>query len=234
MSVLLNLPVIAGVVLTNMHSAEAGGLWEVTKRVGSWVGDRVDGVGETCVNLGICPQNTVEATHGTDYGYLPPQARINQFVDINNKYFQNQPRPGIVRQGGDNGCGSYSGSRLLKYFGYQQIQGKDPVIFLEDRRSNQPIISYFNAGFTPAKLQQALGDATSDYNSIKLEQEVGFGRMKQILATERPVLALVRNGSTPIAKMTAPNLHWILITGYDDVKRLVIYRDTDTNNRPPA
>lgn len=227
MPVLLNLPVIAGVVLTDMHSAEAGVLREVTKRVGNWVGDTIDGAGETCVNLGICPQNTVEATHGTDYGYLPPQAQINQYIDINNVYFQNADRR-VPRD--DNHCGSYSGSRLLKYFGYQQIKGEDPVVFLNKRQYNQPIISYFNAGFTPAKLREALGDATSDYNSIKLEQEVGFGRMKQILMTERPVLALVRNDSINIAGMTAPNLHWILITGYDDVKRQVKYRDTDTNN----
>ncbi len=120
-----------------------------------------------------------------------------------------------------DGCGPNSLARVLRYYGvkvsYQQL--------LHRRNSEHPTFAYFGLGTTPPDLRKLM-DAYKPGKS-RLEQGVSLQRIEGLLKNDRPVIALVRRGR---ASGTAA-MHYIVITGYDPINRILDYTDTNGSKK---
>jgi hypothetical protein len=118
----------------------------------------------------------------------------------------------------DWSCGPNSLTRVLRYYGFN-------VLYRDVRNATQSdsLVSEFHLGTTPATLR----DLMSRWVPATLEQETSLERVLQVLATGKPVIALIQSGTLV---GSVPNLHWIALRGFDLGRQEIYYTDTDGGN----
>jgi Peptidase_C39 like family len=131
-------------------------------------------------------------------------------------------------------CGPHAAARVLAGLGlgagdrfYRQLQVARRTGLGQDALAVQ-------LGTTPDFLARLIGEVTTGRAIAHVEREVEFRTLKSRLSGGYPVLALVRTGTVPTRwgggfSLTVPGLHWIVVTGFDDDQRHIVFRDTQSN-----
>lgn len=92
-------------------------------------------------------------------------------------------------------CGPNTAYRILKQAGHDVSYGK-----LKDQAKTNSLVSFFRMGTTPKDLQQVM----SRYQSTTMKSQTSFSSLEKVVASGKPVAALLRVGSTRLtAKETA-------------------------------
>lgn len=64
-------------------------------------------------------------------------------------------------------------------------------------------------------------------DNVKLERRADFNKLIDLLRQGKPVVALIRNGSTDVAGTTWPSMHWITIHGFSASEEKIYYTETN-------
>lgn len=176
-------------------------------------------VENVCVDYLWCKEQSVVAASSK-----PEEKSISFNIMPDMSVFQDKNTP--------EECGLFAAARVLGWLGYRKGNSSDVFYWLKKFRdlelhSTEPFGST-KLGTTPHFLAELIGNI-SPRGNVKIERGAFFTRMKAILNTGRPVIALVRNGTSEVKGVTIPLLHWIVIEGHDDYRRIVYYRDTTDN-----
>ncbi len=131
-------------------------------------------------------------------------------------------------------CGPHAAARILAGLGlgsgdrwYRQIQAARRLGLGQD-----PLAVQF--GTTPDFLARLIGEVTQGQAIAHVERQADWPTLKQRLVAGVPVLALVRTGTVQSQwgqglGLTVPTLHWIVVTGFNDDRQQVVFRDTQSN-----
>jgi hypothetical protein len=130
-------------------------------------------------------------------------------------------------------CGPHSASRLLKFYAGRENTGVDFYRRLQQYRVDgyskvEKLFRATDVGTTPHYLKEIIGKVIGSSNDVVLERNVSASRIKRVVQSGHPVLALVRVGSFQKLNTTVPALHWILVVGFDDTSNIVRYYDTQS------
>lgn len=133
----------------------------------------------------------------------------------------------------DVDCGPHSAARVLRWLGYDQ--GGDIYGTLQRTRTSglDGIPFATQMGTTPQYLAELIGIMTGERGKVHIERGAYFSKLKEILMSGKPVIALVRIGTAgndSWYKPTYPLLHWIVVTGFNDNTQQVFYTNTTSNN----
>jgi hypothetical protein len=197
-----------------------------------WWDELWDTVGDVCGSL--CPEQSVPGVSAPDtpkyQTYISDMPYMEEF------------------QGDDANCGPHSAARVLRWLGYDYENGRGSV-YQQLRSRRQAGLNFpggDSLGTTPHFLHQVIGEVTNEITGsradVHLERNASFNRMKEVLMSGKPVIALVRNGTggtsngweswedwLNAATPTYPLLHWIVVIGFDDNAREVYFMDTTDN-----
>lgn len=132
----------------------------------------------------------------------------------------------------DVDCGPHSAARVLRWLGYDQ--GGDIYGTLQRTRTSglDGIPLATGLGTTPQYLAELIGIMTGERGKVHIERGAYFSRLKEILMSGKPVIALVRIGTAgndSWYKPTYPLLHWIVVTGFDDNTKEVYFKNIGNN-----
>jgi hypothetical protein len=129
-------------------------------------------------------------------------------------------------------CGPHAAARVLAGLGlgdgdnlYQRLKQARMAGLGQDPLATQ-------LGTTPDFLARLVSTVTDGRAIAHVERQGGFAALKQRLQAGNPVLALVRQGTVPMAwgsGLAVPGLHWIVVTGFDEPTQRVWFRDTNSN-----
>ena len=129
--------------------------------------------------------------------------------------------PPVAAQDDSWSCGPNSAARMLKRYGF-------PVTYASLREDARDIsaLPAIGIGLPPKPLR----DLLSLYHpNAAFETEVSFERVRELLRSGRPVIALIQTRDQNVLGVTIPILHWIVLAGFDDVSEEVSYYDTRDN-----
>ena len=137
--------------------------------------------------------------------------------------------PAVAPQSDRWSCGPNSATRLLQFYGHavnysqlKQVTAKK-LLFVATIRGQE-----ISTGTPPRVLQSVISVWEKDHT--KLKQNAQLPDLLQVLAQNKPAIALVRVGNISLGKLTIPALHWITVTGFDPQSELIFYTDTNSQN----
>jgi len=137
--------------------------------------------------------------------------------------------PAVDPQSDRWSCGPNSATRLLRFYGhevnYNQLKQitAQKLLFVAKFRGQE-----IGTGTPPRVLQSVISVWEKD--NAKLQQNSQLSDLLQVLAQNKPVIALVRVGNISLGKLTIPALHWITVTGFDPQTEVIYYTDTNSQN----
>ncbi len=129
-------------------------------------------------------------------------------------------------------CGPHAAARVLAGLGF----GDGNALYDRLKQARREGLGQdplaLQLGTTPDFLARLVSEVTEGRAIAHVERQVEFSFLKQRLNAGSPVLALVRTGTVQTTwgpRMALPELHWIVVTGFDDRLQRLLFRDTDSN-----
>jgi hypothetical protein len=140
--------------------------------------------------------------------------------------------PGVERQNDEWSCGINSTTRILLGYGHS--------VSYEALKAEFGSLSFSVPTKGLVKLDiglggKALSERIRKYEPTATSQDfTTFRFVKKLLAEGKPVGTLLYLGLNEYQGLTIPKLHWVVLSGFDDVNQLVSYYDTDDEFRGPS
>jgi hypothetical protein len=129
----------------------------------------------------------------------------------------------VEAQGDDNTCGPNSATRLVHAFG--------GIVTLNEMKSaarEGSFISQLNMGTTGQTLVEAMHRNTRGLGNTRFSLTTQ-GNLNDVLALVKqgqPVLTLIYDGTESYHGIPVPQLHWVVVNGFNSATGTVSYRET--------
>jgi hypothetical protein len=146
-------------------------------------------------------------------------------------------------------CGPHAAARVLASLGLGQGDRLYRQLQQLRREGLQQDALALQLGTTPDFLATLVGQVTEGRTIAHVQRETDFATLQRRLRAGHPVLALVQTGilggsvgrsanagagsgvdvGLGQSGLVLPELHWIVVTGFDDAAQVVRFRDTNSN-----
>ncbi len=205
--------------------------WAIAALALSTAGDAVPGVSHLCQTREFaCLSRSVAAPIAAQF-FTPPSRPAAGALP--SRQMLTVPDMGQFQETAVD-CGPHAAARVLAGLGlgqggdlYRRLQAARQAGLGQDALAVQ-------LGTTPDFLARLVGQVTGGRAIAHVERDVDFATLRRRLVAGDPVLALVRTGTvqsgvTASLQFVVPELHWIVVTGYDEALQQVTFRDTTSN-----
>ena len=135
-------------------------------------------------------------------------------------------------------CGPTSAARLINFYGHNV--NRDTLVnainrdFVIPPSFKVPAPTFTNplntrrvdirTGTTPHALRDVM--KKWEGNNVKLERKADFNNLVGLLRQGKPVIALLRVGSTKVLGTTWPVMHWVVVNGFSAPEQKIYYTET--------
>jgi hypothetical protein len=160
---------------------------------------------------------------------LVNSSKAEAAVIIKNDYvWMDMPQTG--NQNDNWSCGPTSAARIMNFYGHNV--NRDSLVnainkdFVIPPRIKKPWGGHVDirTGTTPHALRDVMKRWEGD--NVKLERKADFNKLLGLLRQGKPVVALLRVGSTKIARTTWPAMHWVTVNGFDALNQKIYFTET--------
>lgn len=159
-------------------------------------------------------------------------------VTIRNDYVRiDMPQTG--NQDDNWSCGPTSAARLINFYGHNV--NRDTLVNAINRdfiippsfnvpapKLSDPLRTRrvdIRTGTTPHALRDVMKRWEGE--NVKLERKADFNKLVGLLRKGKPVLVLLRVGSTEVLRTTWPEMHWVVVNGFSASDQKIYFTETN-------
>lgn len=159
-------------------------------------------------------------------------------VTIRNDYVRiDMPQTG--NQDDNWSCGPTSAARLINFYGHNV--NRDTLVNAINRdfiippsfnvpapKLSDPLRTRrvdIRTGTTPHALRDVMKRWEGE--NVKLERKADFNKLVGLLRQGKPVLVLLRVGSTKVLRTTWPEMHWVVVNGFSASDQKIYFTETN-------